>query len=522
MPPRAGYVLLVFALLLGALLALAALVIDLGLARVAQRQMQSAADAAALHGLRLRDDPQASQRELARRLAASDLAAQRFDDDFRPAVPDAAQLGAGPLVEYHGGRPLGSSAFRASAQLALGPHPVYEPRLQLNLDNAAHGDLVAGRAARRLPPPEDPHDRFPESSDYTRRDFTPAADAAAFLVRLRRTGEAAQWTADNGTASAGPPVPFLFGHGGGVLRARSDAAGNPVDPLALWERRARGTEVRATAIAAVDIDVYDQEGTLQETRPVGLARCVGPAHPQGMYAAGASSPAVEGWAPLVLDNSGEFWTQMSSSELSVDAAGNLRHAADVVGQLIGCTRLAQDISAGDTQLPVAAALPPAVAVPFRARIGRELLLVTQVEAAMWTVQRGVLGTTAQPHAADAPVLWHRAVQAGQRVADWSAGIAVDVGRLADPPLHGYVPIAMPLAGEPTVVGFGRVTWEVLPAAESGEAFRLRLTKQTVPSPYIAPRNASAATRSAPAWGAAALREAGDRLPDALRAPVLVR
>ena len=50
-PHRGGYVLVLFVLMFFALLGLAALVIDLGFARLTQRQMQSAADSAALEGL---------------------------------------------------------------------------------------------------------------------------------------------------------------------------------------------------------------------------------------------------------------------------------------------------------------------------------------------------------------------------------------------------------------------------------------------------------------------------------------
>src|SRR5208337_4438462 len=53
---RAGYVLVFFAFMFFGLMGLAALVIDMGFARLAQRQMQTAVDSAALEGLRFRDD----------------------------------------------------------------------------------------------------------------------------------------------------------------------------------------------------------------------------------------------------------------------------------------------------------------------------------------------------------------------------------------------------------------------------------------------------------------------------------
>ena len=48
---RAGYTLVFFAMLMFALMGLAALVIDIGFARLTQRQMQTAVDSAALEGL---------------------------------------------------------------------------------------------------------------------------------------------------------------------------------------------------------------------------------------------------------------------------------------------------------------------------------------------------------------------------------------------------------------------------------------------------------------------------------------
>ncbi|MFN5957579.1 MAG: pilus assembly protein TadG-related protein, partial [Planctomyces sp.] len=54
---RRGNILLGFAILLFAIFALAALVIDLGVRSMTQRQMQTAVDAAAVEGLRFRDDP---------------------------------------------------------------------------------------------------------------------------------------------------------------------------------------------------------------------------------------------------------------------------------------------------------------------------------------------------------------------------------------------------------------------------------------------------------------------------------
>ena len=58
---RAGYALVLFVMIFFGLMGLAALVIDMGFARLAQRQMQTAVDSAALEGLRWRDVPPIDQ-----------------------------------------------------------------------------------------------------------------------------------------------------------------------------------------------------------------------------------------------------------------------------------------------------------------------------------------------------------------------------------------------------------------------------------------------------------------------------
>ena len=71
---RAGYALVLFVMMFFGLMGLAALVIDMGFARLAQRQMQTAVDSAALEGLRWqrRFDPSApSPRQQASQIVAS-------------------------------------------------------------------------------------------------------------------------------------------------------------------------------------------------------------------------------------------------------------------------------------------------------------------------------------------------------------------------------------------------------------------------------------------------------------------
>ena len=90
-----------FVMLAFAFFALAALVIDLGFVRLAQRQMQTAADTAALEGLRWRDDGQSLGIDPHQQ--ASAMAANVFDDDLNPADGDPLNFGAGPVVGFQGG-----------------------------------------------------------------------------------------------------------------------------------------------------------------------------------------------------------------------------------------------------------------------------------------------------------------------------------------------------------------------------------------------------------------------------------
>jgi hypothetical protein len=178
---RRGYVLILFAMLLFAILGLAALVIDLGMARLTQRQMQTAVQSAALEGLRFRDgfppsvltDPTFQQlatsvvgaplptdpynpydsqwqqwidlingssttamqnRDTLRREMASQIVWQTFDGDFNinvnldtpnPLVSEE-QIGAGAVFSTTGG--YGSDPTLAASQtLGVGDAAVGQP-----------------------------------------------------------------------------------------------------------------------------------------------------------------------------------------------------------------------------------------------------------------------------------------------------------------------------------------------------------------------------------------------------------
>jgi len=372
---RRGTILVLFALLVFALLTMAALVIDLGLVRVTQQEMQSAVESAALEGLRYRDDistldamantdPQA--RDQARRQAASDLVAVRFDDDLNPANGDPLQVGAGPVLV-----PVGGIGQANALQALLVPQPpfdhVYKPNglsqaspnlafaaLQTNqTSNLAQGDMVAGTFNSGMSPRENP--------DYTRSDFTPsdpglATSASSLLVRMRRTDNRADVINNaSGVSSHGPSLPLLFGRGALI------ASPNPAQS---YSPRVHGLTVRATAIAS--------------SVP---AKTVGPSIPKTLY---PDAPA-----------------------LFVGLPGASPFGISLAAWTLGVTTLAASAQATDTTLTVQNGTP-FPAVPFTVLVDAEILLVTAVDGTrtMWTVQRGTQASTAAVHQSGVQVQLH--------------------------------------------------------------------------------------------------------------------
>ena len=187
---RRGYVLVYFAMLTFVLMAVAALVIDVGFAFVTRRQMQTAVGSAALEGLRFRDgvppqwmDPtnprqldssiitalqgeglDPSNSDNVRRWAAQQNVVNTFDDNLNPADGDPsnavpyqggpANFGAGPVVDFTDspGVPPSGQAIAASQTISPGTPTVYKPSdsnrpFQINLNNDLAGDMVSGNYA---------------------------------------------------------------------------------------------------------------------------------------------------------------------------------------------------------------------------------------------------------------------------------------------------------------------------------------------------------------------------------------
>ena len=262
---RRAYTLVVFAMLMFAFFGFAALVIDIGFARLAQRQMKSAVDTAALEGLRGRDNDGVADPDTTRRLTASEFVALTFDDDLLPSAGDTRNFGAGPVVTLTGG--AGDPNLNASQLLTIPATPVYKPRrsdgqpgLELNLGNIVHGDLVAGSF--------DLTASHQEANNYARIDFdTTATTPNAFLARMRRTNDFLGLDALPGISSAGPNVPILFGRGSLI---------GPADPASGFSRRHHGLTVRATSIAmarrAKSIGQSNQANNLAGALPFVLHR----------------------------------------------------------------------------------------------------------------------------------------------------------------------------------------------------------------------------------------------------------
>ena len=263
------------------LFGIAALTIDMGLVRLTQMQMQNAADTAALEGLRQRDamlppapvecpmdDP-----DCLRRLAASNMAAWTFDNDFNTGQPEDPEtvgqktslsagtnwLGAGSQFAFDNGSNY-IPDLNASQRINLEQSGVYKPLLQRNVTtNDRSGDLVSGAFNMATPGfgmdtdcPVSPSasNNYLEDCKYRRSDFnaadpTTSANAPSFLVRLRRTNDFQgldNQTGPNqsGVSSSGAALPFLFGRGTTIQSAS-----------ATYEPRLHGITVRATGIANV-------------------------------------------------------------------------------------------------------------------------------------------------------------------------------------------------------------------------------------------------------------------------------
>ncbi len=416
-PERQGVVLVLFALFLVGFLGLAAATIDLGVARASRLTMQNAADAAALEGLRWRDalpdDPQAA--DALRRVRAAEFARRltRVDASLPLVTPDAGQ----PLVAT-----LGIDAS------------VWQPRLELNLENQVHGDLVAGTWLPSTLSSADPAYAAAllhfEGSDYLRSDFDVSAVGAAaraptFLARLRRS--AGPLDQSPGVSSSGAPLPFLFGHHPGLQP----------EPGASYDPFRDGITLRATAVAdtAAAIVVGSESGL--EPLVLGSA-AAGEALVLGFDAASWNCWSAAG-AGVVLELSYDAQTGIASCSttgIACPGSGELCAAfAAAVVPALRTTSAGVALVVGDT-LP-GSAVPAALVAPAAGR--RYLLPVLGLVGGVRTIV-GVVAVELEAVVFDVAGTAHRL--ALTRVPGWvaptgaSALVQPFLARLtADPALY---------------------------------------------------------------------------------------
>jgi hypothetical protein len=358
-PPRRGYALVLVVMLLFGLMGLAALVIDVGFARLAQSEMQTAADSAALEGLR--NGPAT----VAARQQASNIVAEMFTNGT-DAGGETVQYGAGPVVDFSGG--VGDPTLAAAQLMQNGNPPVYQPgSLQPNEGNAAEGDMVAGTYG--VNPGYDAALPADEDANYNRRDFTPstgtaAAASTAFLVRMRRTNNPNGLDQEAGVSSAGPTLPILFGRGS--MMARSGSGSNTQLSVS------SGITVRATAIAG--------------PQP---AKSVGPAYSTtaGTVTAQLAPFALRSdiWASLTVTSSAAIITvdPLAAGSGAIPLDGQFRLALTSIGQPLVAT-------AGDGAL-LGGPQPAAAYVPIYADYGSQAgTIIGFVYYTNWSYLSGTL------------------------------------------------------------------------------------------------------------------------------------
>src|SRR5947209_9805497 len=209
---RRGTILVWFALVAFVMMGLAALTIDLGMVRVTQLAMQSAAESAAVEAVRARDryrvDPELIDANYARR---SDSELQTKCDLQRRLL--AARLVQLALADVGAGPTFHSVGQAGYAAVTNGLPGVYQPQPELNLDDNLEGDMLAGRCINS--PSVLHQEGVAGPGSFERDDFEPEVlefgrcMTDAFLVRLRRSNDAPE----SGVASTGPVLPYLLGHG---------------------------------------------------------------------------------------------------------------------------------------------------------------------------------------------------------------------------------------------------------------------------------------------------------------------
>ena len=453
---RRGYVLVYFAMLSFALMAVAALTIDMGFVLLSRRQMQMGVDPAALDGLRFRDayppqwiDPNnpgqlyasiqsaiqaenasPSTQDNVRRWAAQQIVVDTFDDDLNTANGDTSNYGAGPVIDFQNspGIPAAGQEIAASQTMTIGSPSVYKPsdaqspqdqakwHFWLNLTNTTSGDMVDGDYTYNPANYNPAVTPAVEDDQYNRVDFQPdsTASASSFLVRLKRSNEQTV----SSSFSSGPTLPYLFGRGS-LLQTQTTSSGT------VWAK-SQGITARATGIANATPALFVGGPSAQYN--------VGGPPQAGFGSVGVlgQPPNVDydvaGVAPLVLSTS--FWAGSDDQvSVQVNNDGTLTamsgtFSGQVIGMVIRVTFLAQNVAAADGQINIISpdGFPVEqfqIAIISNGQV--EQMLVPQApnqttfNTPTWTVTRGIDGTTAIAHSAGDMVVQVSGASFGQTV-----------------------------------------------------------------------------------------------------------
>jgi len=281
---RSGYVMVLLAMLLFGLLAMAALVIDLGFARLAQRQMQSAADAAALEGLRGEGLVDVSYGD--RQDDAEALIGWTFDDNLDPADGDdgpaegGEAFGAGPIVSFAGGS--GDSDLNASELLTVNvPNRVYKPTVLTGAGSPGQFQVELQRGASNV-----------EADLYSHGPSVPFLFARGSLIGREFIGNGisvgAKSTAQPRQAvRVGPPIGAIPGVVA-VAYARANWGASPTNPVTVSSNLSSGLSIgeiisvgeTATPPVSGYCVIFDQ-GT---SRVIGFGLLGQPVPPEGVVA----------------------------------------------------------------------------------------------------------------------------------------------------------------------------------------------------------------------------------------------
>lgn len=543
---RRGYVLVYFAMLSFALMAVAALTVDMGFVLLSRRQMQMGVDPAALDGLRFRDayppqwiDPNnpgqlyasiqsaiqaenasPSTQDNVRRWAAQQIVVDTFDDDLNTANGDTSNYGAGPVIDFQNspGIPAAGQEIAASQTMTIGSPSVYKPsdaqspqdqakwHFWLNLTNTTSGDMVDGDYTYNPANYNPAVTPAVEDDQYNRVDFQPdsTASASSFLVRLKRSNEPTV----SSSFSSGPTLPYLFGQGS-LLQTQTTSSGT------VWAK-SQGITARATGVANATPALFVGGPSAQYN--------VGGPPQAGFGSVGVlgQPPNVDydvaGVAPLALSTS--FWAGSDDQvSVQVNNDGTLTamsgtFSGQVIGMVIRVTFLAQNVAAADGQINIISpdGFPVEqfqIAIISNGQV--EQMLVPQApnqttfNTPTWTVTRGIDGTTAIPHSAGDMVVQVSGASFGQTVMYPSTNDPNQSTRMQNqpyPPADStnqtavYAPIYASDAlypGVDWIVAFG---WVNLSVTSATPPVQFTLTRgnllsvnQRTNNGYIAPANA---------------------------------